>query len=79
VKDGLRPLSPKRIVQQRLTALLKNENTGIRRLKLLLLFAGENDANIVSGKRRKSSKLNYNLSRDFLPPAPSVQALKVCP
>jgi hypothetical protein len=41
----------------------------------LLLFAGEDDPNTVSGVSRISSKLNYNLSRDFLPPAPSGKTL----
>jgi hypothetical protein len=41
----LYPRSPnaKRTVQQRLTASLENESTGIRRLEPLLLFAGEDD------------------------------------
>jgi hypothetical protein len=58
-------------VQQRLTASLENESTGIRRLELLLLFAGEDDPSTSSGVAMISTKLNCNLSRDFLPPAPS--------
>jgi hypothetical protein len=53
----------KRIVQQRLTALLEKESTGIRRLEPLLLFAGEHDPNTVSGVSRISSKLNQPFSR----------------
>jgi hypothetical protein len=74
-RDGPRSPNAKRIVQQRLTASLENESTGIRRLEPLLLFAGEDDPNTVSGVSMLSSKLNYNLSRDFLPPAPSGKTL----
>jgi hypothetical protein len=54
---------------------LENESTGIRRLEPLLLFAGEDDPNTVSGVPMLSSKLDYNLSRDFLPPAPPGKTL----
>jgi hypothetical protein len=37
-RDGPRSPNAKRIVQQRLTASLENESTGIRRLEPLLLF-----------------------------------------
>jgi hypothetical protein len=74
-RDGPRSPNAKRIVQQRLTASLENESTGIRRLEPLLLFAGEDDPNTVSGVPMLSSKLNYNLSRDFLPPAPPGKTL----
>jgi hypothetical protein len=74
-RDGLRSPNAKRIVQQRLTASLENESTGIRRLEPLLLFAGEDDPNTTSGVSRISSKLNYNLSREFLPLAPSGKTL----
>jgi hypothetical protein len=37
-RDGPRSSNAKRIVQQRLTASLENESTGIRRLELLLLL-----------------------------------------
>jgi len=70
-RDGPRSPNAKRIVQQRLMASLENESTGIRRLEPLLLFAGEDDPNAGSRVPMLSSKLNYNLSRDFLPPAPS--------
>ena len=73
-RDGPRSPDAKRIVQQRLMAWLENESTGICRLEPLLLFAGE-DANAASGVPMLSSKLNYNLSRDFLPPASSGKTL----
>jgi hypothetical protein len=66
-RDGPRLPNAKRIVQQRLTASLDNESTGIRRLELLLLFAGEDDLNTIAGVPLISTKLNYNLSRNFLP------------
>jgi hypothetical protein len=69
-RDGPRSPNAKRIVQQRLAASLENKSTGIRRLEPLLLFAGEDDPSTVSRVPMISSKLNYNLSRDFLPPAP---------
>jgi hypothetical protein len=53
-------------VQQRLTASLENKSIGIRRLEPLLLFASEDDPNITSRVSRILSKLNYNLSREFL-------------
>ena len=62
-------------MQHRLTASLENESTGIRRLEPLLLFAGEDDPNTDSGVPKLSSTLNYILSRDFLPPAPSGKTL----
>jgi hypothetical protein len=68
-RDGPRSPNAKRIVQQRLTASLENDSTGIRRLELLLLFAGDDDPNTTSGVSRISSKLNYNVSGDFLQPA----------
>jgi hypothetical protein len=70
-RDGPRSPNAKRIVQQRLTASLENESTGIRRLEPLLLFDGEDDPSTLSGVPMISTKFNYNLSRDFLPPAPS--------
>jgi hypothetical protein len=74
-RDGPRSPNAKRIVQQRLTASLENESTGIRRLEPLLLFAGEDDPSTASGVPKISSKLNYNLSRAFLPSAPSGKTL----
>ncbi|KAF1841288.1 uncharacterized protein K460DRAFT_294130 [Cucurbitaria berberidis CBS 394.84] len=66
------PPSPnaRRIVQTRLAASLENESTGIRKVEPLLLFAGEDDPTALNAVPRLSSKLNFNLSRDFLPPVP---------
>ena len=66
------PVSPnaRRVVQHRLAASLDNESTGIRRLEPLLLFAGEDDPSATNPVPMISSKLDFNLSRDFLPPMP---------
>jgi hypothetical protein len=53
-RDGPRSPNAKRIVQHG---------------QPLLLFAGEDDPNTTSEVFRISSKLNYNVSRDFLLPA----------
>jgi len=67
------PRSPnaRRVVQHRLAASLDNESTGIRRLEPLLLFAGEDDSIAIDPVPMISSKLDFNLSRDFLPLPPS--------
>jgi hypothetical protein len=57
-KDGPRSSNAKRIVQQRLTASLENESTGIRRLELLLLFADDDDPNTTSGVSTKKNNVN---------------------
>ncbi|KAF2123825.1 hypothetical protein P153DRAFT_401718 [Dothidotthia symphoricarpi CBS 119687] len=69
-RPGPRSPNAKRIVQQRLAASLDNETTGIRKLEPLLLFAGEDDPGAANGVPMISSKLNFNLDRDFLPTAP---------
>ncbi|USP79613.1 hypothetical protein yc1106_06887 [Curvularia clavata] len=69
-RHGSRSPNASRVLQHRLAASLDNETTGIRRLEPLLLFAGEDDPSAIYPVPMISSKLNFNLSRDFLPLAP---------
>jgi hypothetical protein len=72
---GPRSPNARRVVQHRLAASLDNESTGIRRLEPLLLFAGEDDPSAIHPVPMISSKLDFNLSRDFLPPPPPGKTL----
>lgn len=74
-RDGPRSPNARRVVQHRLAASLDNESTGIRRLEPLLLFAGEDDPSAIHPVPMISSKLDFNLSRDFLPPPPPGKTL----
>ncbi|KAF1357509.1 hypothetical protein EJ07DRAFT_127875 [Lizonia empirigonia] len=74
-RDGPRSPNARRVVQHRLAASLDNESTGIRRLEPLLLFAGEDDPSAIHPVPMVSSKLDFNMSRDFLPPPPSGKTL----
>ena len=71
-RDEPRSPNASRVVQFRLAASLDNEITGIRRLEPLLLFAGEDASIAINPIPMISSRLDFNLSRDFLPlPPPS--------
>lgn len=74
-RDSPRSPNARRVVQHRLAASLDNESTGIRRLEPLLLFAGEDDPSAIHPVPMISSKLDFNLSRDFLPPPPPSKTL----
>jgi hypothetical protein len=74
-RDGPRSPNARRVVQHRLAASLDNESTGIRRLEPLLLFAGEDDPSAIHPVPMISSKLDFNLSRNFLPPPPPGKTL----
>ncbi|KAL5403717.1 hypothetical protein PMIN04_012760 [Paraphaeosphaeria minitans] len=74
-RDSPRSPNARRVVQHRLAASLDNESTGIRRLEPLLLFAGEDDPSAIHPVPMISSKLDFNLSREFLPPRPPGKTL----
>lgn len=74
-RDGPRSPNAGRVVKHRLAASLDNESTGIRRLEPLLLFAGEDDPGAANAVPLISSKLDFNLSRRFLPPQPPDKTL----
>lgn len=69
-RDEPRSPNARLVVRHRLAASLENESTGIRRLEPLLLFAGEDDPTAINPVPMISSKLDFNLSRNFLPPPP---------
>ncbi|KAI4910599.1 uncharacterized protein J4E92_010358 [Alternaria infectoria] len=56
--------------EHRLAVTYDNKTTAIRILEPLLLFAGKDNSNVRNGVARVSSKLDFNLSQDFLPPPP---------
>ena len=69
-RDGPRSPNARLAKQHRLAATYENEITAMRTLEPLLLFSGEDNPNAGNKVAKISSKLNFDLSHDFLPPPP---------